>query len=659
MVMEKGEDVEEVASKLEGNLTAISAYLISEVLSKQSEEIRDAMLVSSILNRFNTDILDDIYLENRDLTGSQLIEYLHRFNMFIIDLDVEKKWFRYHHLFQELLRDLLNKQYTRAEIAQLHLTASQWFEENNFLLESMNHAIKCDNLDIAPGIIKRNRLELLNNNNYYLLEQLHNKISLSVVESDPELLLTEFYLNLHQGDFARLGELEEMMNSLIDMTDKESLVVIEFLFFVGFNSMFIREDLESALKYFDEAMDLVPESLAEQRGLLEMHYMIFGQFAGLYEKLYSMFYDMKDKDLSPIRKNRLFQGFACACFNEGKMDEAEKVAKAGIKMAEKTNMKNAHGSCLYLYGSYKLKIGEYNEVLPILTQVLENRYYVHSHVIIDSMICALKAYCLSHQVKEAKDTLSILVNHLEAMDEFSFPLLWSGKVVYHMLMGNHEMVKELIPEYKSGILDPNLWDNVPEIIHAQALIFEGSSESLKQAGQELEILENITTALSNKIHLYQIKVLQAIIFNLNGNVKKAEEALLASLDITMTEGIISYYIELGEMFRTLVKNMPEKIRSMPFIITILDRISKSQVSGIEEKHVAKDENPNILTPSELEVLELLTKGLRNKEIADELVVSLDTVKKHMYHMFQKLNVKNRLSLVQRAKEEGILVDEAS
>jgi DNA-binding NarL/FixJ family response regulator len=120
--------------------------------------------------------------------------------------------------------------------------------------------------------------------------------------------------------------------------------------------------------------------------------------------------------------------------------------------------------------------------------------------------------------------------------------------------------------------------------------------------------------------------------------------------------MLLYYVELGESITSLITQMPEEIRLSPFIIKVIKEIDRRQKAYTEPTPEKSTEKLDLLTSREQEVLNLVADGLRNQEISDKLFLSQDTIKKHLYNMFQKMQVKNRLSLVTKAKEEGILVE---
>ena len=115
-------------------------YLLEEVLHQQPESIQVFLLRTSILNRLCGPLCESL-LRDAGISGQETLEALERANLFIIALDDERRWYRYHHLFGDLLRQRLGQSLTPAEIAQYHIRASEWYEKNDDEAEAFRHAI--------------------------------------------------------------------------------------------------------------------------------------------------------------------------------------------------------------------------------------------------------------------------------------------------------------------------------------------------------------------------------------------------------------------------------------------------------------------------------------------------------------------------------------
>ena len=135
-------------------------YLVEEVLGQQSESVRTFLLRTSILGRLCGPLCDAVlhgeYGPTPSASGQETLEYLEHANLFIVPLDNERRWYRYHHLFADLLRQLLHALYPHQpdSVAQYHIRASQWYEDNALQIEAFRHAAAANDIERAERLIK-------------------------------------------------------------------------------------------------------------------------------------------------------------------------------------------------------------------------------------------------------------------------------------------------------------------------------------------------------------------------------------------------------------------------------------------------------------------------------------------------------------------------
>ena len=240
MVIRQTDDVDRVIAKIEGGMNTISDYLVSEVLSQQPEHIRFQLMGSSILNRFCEELIEELSINPGDdsqhaIKSDEFIMWLRDSNMFLIDLDIENKWFRYHHLFQKLLQEQLKKTLSKNEIIRFQLKASQWFEKHGFLEEAIYHATNAEDFDRAAQIVKKHRISLLNNFKWLLLEKLLSHLPESIIDESIELLLAKAYMVFNRTDMAGLSEQIVKMEKLLETGLLRRIYILPGSYFPAFS----------------------------------------------------------------------------------------------------------------------------------------------------------------------------------------------------------------------------------------------------------------------------------------------------------------------------------------------------------------------------------------------------------------------------------------
>ena len=667
MATKSPEDIDKTLQFVGGGIHSLADYLLAEVLANQPEPLQDQLFTTAVLDRFCANVIDAI-IEQKGENGSEefgaaLIEWLIKSNHFIISLDNDGKWFRYHHMFQDFLLLELKKRKTPQQIEEINLRASYWFEQHNLLEEAMHHAIASKEYSRAVEIIKAHRINLLNTSQWVVLKRIFKQLPESVVEVDPELLLVDAHLSFFMADHLSVGVVVEKMMPLMSDVDKKADFYGEYHFFLGYITMYLKKDLVASLNNIKIALEEIPESSAAPRSLAEWFYPMFLQLAGQYSNAIDWLEDTikKSEKFAPIRRNRLYLGVFLSSTNEADLNMAEKYASRGLSLARESKMDDTLSNCLMAIGEMYIRRGEWQSAIPYFEEVMGLKFNVHTRCAIDCIIGLVIIHDMIDNKTKSLGLIGELESFTQELDDHHERFVWSCKVRHHLIRKNRQIVNDLLGQYRQDFVHLVFWLDIPEITYCRALIFAGSEENLSTASQELNGLELLTTSQNNKVHQLEVYALQAILYDKLGDLEKAKEKLTTSIELAEPGSITAYYVELGEPIAQLISKMPDEFKNKPIIIKILElskitsaNLLQGSLDKVTESSTAKDQL-NALTKSELKVLQCIAEGLRNQEIADKLFNSEETIKKHIYHMFQKLHVKNRLSLVTKAKELGILV----
>ena len=202
LALRHARDADTFLKRLPGRVPEIQEYLLKEVLAAQAAGVRDRMLVSSILDRFCAEALDAV-CEPADpttppgFTASGFLEQLGKSNLFTIALDARRKWFRYHHLFQQLLRKELQRDRGSDHVSGLHLRASRWFEGEGLIDEAIKHALEAEDMRRVVRLVIRHRHEALNESQWYVLDRWLALVPAGTVQQHAELLMARAWITLN------------------------------------------------------------------------------------------------------------------------------------------------------------------------------------------------------------------------------------------------------------------------------------------------------------------------------------------------------------------------------------------------------------------------------------------------------------------------------
>ena len=670
MIIKSGEDSDQIIKTIEGGLNTISDYLIEEVLLKQPDHIRDQLLKSSILNRFCAELLDETTLDEaekdqQNINGEEFILWLRKENMLVIDLDLEGKWFRYHHLFQTLLQEQLKRVHSEDKIVGLQLKASHWFEQQNLIEESFHYALVIEDFNRAIQIIEENRIDLLNTYKLSVLERLLSHLPESIINSTGVLLLIK--AQIHTNEFNELGlsEVLAKIESLIKEGDDHSSYYGEYLLYKGHSECILKNDIPKGLNLLYTALEKIPESSTDPRATTELHIAIFEQTIGQFEKTNNWLQTLLSgsDEMHPLRRNRLYLTLLWINHTAARLDQVQKYHLPALNSARETKDEYNIFWCTGTSGMFHLQRGEWKEAIIYLTELMGKKFVGASRAAMDGFTGLTIAYLIQGQKEESIKIIQNLESFIEALGPNVVQYLWSCKLKFNILANNIQEVKILL----NNLPTISEWSNFfyydsPRITYCRALIFEGSAKNLKLVGEKLKELKQFSSSQHNTMELIQINALEAILYEKQNKFEASVTSLLKAVELAEPGRVILCFVELGRPLMNIIDKLPIKIKEKDFIGEIIRAIESSSILQfnqlpeklLKESRKSQKEQLNIFTQSELAVLKCIAEGLRNQEIAEKLFNSEETIKKHIYHMFQKLQVKNRLSLVTKAKEEGLL-----
>ena len=263
---------------MSGNSRHIAEYLFAEVLSRQQPEMVSYLLETSILNRFCAPLCRQMHQigshghdEKSEVGAEQFIQSLADTNLFVIALDNEGYWFRYHHLFHDFLKGVLYKQWTKDRIAGLHQGAGRWFNENGLIEEAIDHLLAVGDTSAAMQFILDHRYTLINNSQYFRLHRLLARFPENAVAEEPLLASTHAFIGLNMGNdvdvYAFTQRAIEMLAEISPESEAYSLLKGEVLTLQGLADLLFNGVPETALARAQEAFEYIPDSALMIRSL--------------------------------------------------------------------------------------------------------------------------------------------------------------------------------------------------------------------------------------------------------------------------------------------------------------------------------------------------------------------------------------------------------
>lgn len=649
-----------------GDDQLVSDFLISEVLSERTESFKKQLIVSSILNRFNANLLDSLfdkeYFEN-PISGNAFIKQLITSNLFVISLENDHTWFRYHALFQGILRKQLVEMYAVEQVSAMHERISCWFQKNDIIGEAIEHALKANSNNKAIEIIEKEWVAATNEFNWKIVEGWLTYMPDAVINASVKLLLIKAWIVQSKNKIQKLSKIVHRIDQLeqdLSPTDTGFL-----LFYKGILNC--NEGLsEAALTFFNEAIALIPESYILIRSDIYFYEKLVQQMSG--QKEVSILNETEIANLTNLDNDSIMYGRKLLQeISIGMLDTS--LTKTQHKIKAYFNQKRANSSSISMASYFKGSCNYWaNELVVAVTEFenhINNKYRSNYRSIIDSFIGQALSYHYLNKPQESLDSIKKMMLFAEEIDDFEImKFAKSGETRISLLQGNITIVKKWMNTVTLQDLKANTlyWIDEPVITYCRVLLVKNTEESLPKA---LELLSNylsFSKSIHNKLRIIEVLVLKSMTNTKLENKRRALSNLNEAINIAASGGFVQPFVAVGNEILELLLELKSKKQNLNFIDTIIGLIEqrnlnfKSSGSKKQSSHklFRKIISDDIISTREVEVVNLVAEGLRNKEIAEKLFVSDDTIKKHLYHIFQKMEVSNRTGLVTKAKELGII-----
>ena len=393
-------------------------YLVDEVLSQQPRAVQDFLLQTSLLDRFCGPLCAAV-TNDSEADCQKTIARLERCNLFVIPLDYERGWYRYHHLFQELLFDRLRSRTSNDEIAALHNKASAWLGHNGFIGEAVWHALAAANVMGAVHFVEQHRHELLNNEDWRTLERWLDILPDEVVNDRPELLMAQAWVLRfqfrHEETLLMLQEAEQRLDDGASAADELTLRG-EIDAIRSNHWLAIGNDPQKSLECAERALNHVPYSFAFPRGLaLDSKCLAFQTMGRKDEAIYMLKDAIKDPRYYIVSK---IQAYIALCFiNQASGDLPQLLQTADEYLEMATDRKKTFGIAWanYFAGLVRYEWNELDAAVRHFAKVIELRYSVSFFVVKNSLLALAVAYQARGEPDKAQETIETLYAHYREM----------------------------------------------------------------------------------------------------------------------------------------------------------------------------------------------------------------------------------------------------
>lgn len=667
-------DIAGFIESFSGSHYFIMDYLIEEVVKQQSEDIQSFLTRTSILDRFCGSLCDAIMLDS-SARGQDTLEYLHHMNMFIISLDTERRWYRYHHLFADLLRQRLSKDLSSTvEVDELHRRASQWFEDNGLRGEAIHHAVAAKQYHKAATLIELAWSDMDKSLQSATWLGWARLIPDELVRLRPVLSVGYAWALLDTGEIEscepRLQDAERAISAIQHKSDEPNDTSIQIVVAdeVQFHSLpatiasarayrsSALGDIDATIQHAERALKLIPKEDDHTRSVTTVMLGLAQWASGELDAAYTTIADGINDRFPEINVAILLAELRT---EQGRLEQAsrifEKSLQAGLDGEEPSH---AAVASFYL-GLCKLKLMKGD--LPGATELLQRSMDKGEKVALPNW--QYNWYLLHARIKESQGDYDTALELFTEAERYYFrgPMpdpqpLDALKVRVYIRQGKMQKALVWAGEHHLAVEDEvSYLREFEHVTLARVLIAEGRGESLCEAKQLVERLLSQAQKGNRLGTVVELLILQALAHDKNGTSDMALQSLREAIALAEPEEYVQVFVDEGpQMYRLLSESAVYQTRP-GFVSKLLAAI---EALNVDKPDSSSAKSPHILTEPlserEFEVLQLIAQGLSNIEICGRLFLALSTVKGHNQSIFGKLQVNSRTEALARARELGLL-----
>lgn len=648
-------------------------YFASEILSRQPDLVKDFLLKTSILEQMCGPLCDAL---TGQTNGQQLLVQLREANLFTIQLDNERFWYRYHHLFGGLLRKQLQQEMPEA-IPELHRRASQWYEEHQLADQAFEHARSSGDQASVNRLVDTYLYPLWIRGEFDTMKHWIDSLTEEQLLLRLELKVIRVVLMANDGSVGEAITLLESTEKLLESQDisapadgRTSPVRIEQAEHARLRALLYvaralitssQEDPQTVLNYAPMALAILEKGKAQDITWLSYLYIsISNVHLQLSNWEAATDYLSRALELGKASNNHnlaltAMTKKAVALWAQGHINQAALVCQEGLRYIEQQGLEELPiiDSLLITWGFILCERGELDQSVIYIQRGLElsqsaNHIYVQAWAY-QEMIRLLIATGDLQTAETYLQQSNTLIEQYEIPAKFVYGTA-GLKILILILQGKlSEAENELRLRgiRRGGEID--FQSHYLYLCLARLLLAKGNYD---EAEKILNRLYQVCQSADQVAYLITIYKIRALLWLARGEIPSAIESFEKALQLAEPEGYIQTFLDEGKPMTRLLQEYIHRKGGSEFARHLLLASQQRKTFTLAAHPGSKLVEP--LSKREEEVLALLAEGLSNQGIATKLYLSLRTIKFHTGNIYNKLGVKSRSEAVSRARKLGLL-----
>ena len=684
LAMRGNADVPGFIAAFTGSNRHVVDYLAEEVLGRQPEELQTFLLETSILDRMCAALCNTV---SGHTDGQTTLGRLEQANLFVIPLDDERQWYRYHHLFADVLRQRLRQEYPDL-VPELHKRASGWFEEEGLVPEAVHHALAAQDWEIAIRLIEASGMTVVLGQQGQTLLGWIDEIPEELARERPDLCtiraLALVFSNRPDAAEASLQQAERCLRG--DQTSDEARAILGRIAVIRAAIARFSGDLERCVVLGRRALEMLPqtEATARERASAGTNAILAYQVSGDVRPA-------KERPLEEAIASFRASGAPIALLNGINHLARMRTLQGRLRAAVATHEEAAevasgrYGARDLVNGAaYYAGLGdihrEWNELDTAETHLRRGTDLVAGAIMVEADV-ATHGYLSLARLQQARGRLDDALATLQEFADLARRRNFAARLVARSEAARARiaLMQDDLPAAvgwaEASGLDSEGKPSYPReeqyLTLVRVLIAQGRLDPTgSYLDDALGLLGRLLGAAEDGGRMgsiIEILALRALALQAEHDSSDALAALERALALAQPEGYVRLFLDEGASMKALLSELlktrrkggsgAKQLTSLTYVRRLLAAFEAPHTStGLSVEHGSQSGQSLYvgLTTREREVLELIADGLSNREIASRLFIATSTVKGYVHSLLRKLEAENRTRAISRARELHLL-----
>jgi len=650
-------DIDHLIAQFAGSERQIADYLLQEVLFQQTKPIQQFLLQTAVLDRFNASLCDALLAQEN---SQDILDELEQSNLFIIPLDNSRYWYRYHHLFAELLCYRLQRDWSKTAVAELHRRAAEWYQSQNLLDEAIHHTYKIpDYTGVAQLLAQIPHHTIYEEGGSLTVLRWGERLSSNHLAAYPKAATLLAGAALMQGRAQLVTEYLDLCAEAEDVRGYQYL----------YRSIITRNDTgdhAQALQLVQQALTAVDEEnetfISAAWGQIAVNYYNLGQLEEADEAIMMAQQSLRGNGSATLSVRLLnIELHTLNAIAQGDFRRGEQLAYEGIDLVEKGKFRSSFVGIMHtiLARIYY----EWNEIEQAETHVNEAMEWAQRTGISD--LFTYSAFTLSnlacyHQdrtaLQAAFDIYTLIIDDMQM--QRALMVVDRMKAWFWLRMGEWETAVLWADNCGLTLVDDIAYNDFDSYYTLVSIRLTQSHQAndqhlLPQLRVAVNKLHQLVITSHHVIGLVEALILKSLLLDYEGD-PSAVPTMQHALDLAQSGQMVRTFVDWGKPMQTLLTKMPPTHSA--YVARLLAAFSDTpSVEKSPSLPTTPLTDPLIqLTTRESEVLQLIAAGLSNKQIEETLFISKNTVRTHIKNLYSKLNVGSRTQAIKQARDLDLL-----